>query len=77
LLSSISISEREAGPEGIGGCHPLRKAALGNQYGTAGWRKKLGSRDFEWTMVEPVSFPKSGFDISVFWNVSLSNRDFS
>src|SRR5205807_6659354 len=54
LLSSISISEREEWPEGICGCHPLRKAALGNQYGTAGWRKKLGSRDFGQTMVEPL-----------------------
>src|SRR5437773_721696 len=74
LLSSISISEREEWPEGICGCHPLRKAALGNQYGTAGWRKKLGSRDFEETMLKP--FPKACFDISVFCNVSMSNRDF-
>src|SRR6185312_16790183 len=51
LLSSISISEREEGPEGIGGCIRYEKPSwgtneLGNQYGTAGWRKKLGSRDF-------------------------------
>jgi hypothetical protein len=69
------MSEREEGPEGICGCHPLRKAALGNQYGTAGWRKKLASRDFEWTMVEPL--PKPGFDLNVFWNGLMSNRDFS
>jgi len=47
---------------------------LGNQYGTAGWRKKRASRDFGQTMVE--HFPKPGFDISVFWIVSMSNRDF-
>src|SRR5215207_2381013 len=75
LLSSISISEREEGPEGICGCHPLRKAELGNQYGTAGWRKKLGSRDFGRRWWNP--FPNPGFDISVFCNVSMSNRDFS
>jgi hypothetical protein len=40
LLSSISISEREEWPEGICGCHPLRKAALERQYGTAGRGKK-------------------------------------
>jgi hypothetical protein len=33
--------------------HPLRKAALGNQYGTAGLGEKLRSPDFKQAKVEP------------------------
>ena len=52
LLSSISISEREEGPEGIEGGIRCEKRRWGNQYGTARQREKLRSLDFIQTKVE-------------------------
>src|SRR4051794_21394408 len=46
LLSSISISEREEGPEGICGCHPLRKSRAGEPIWHSGLEKKAGKPRF-------------------------------
>src|SRR5215212_9318126 len=75
LLSSISISEREEGPEGIGGCIRYEKPSWGTNMaqraGEKSWEAAISGRRW-WNL-----FPKPGFDISVFCNVSMSNRDFS
>ena len=61
LLSSISMSEREEGPEGICGCHPLRKAALGanmaQRAGEKSWEGAISGRRW-WNLSL-----KPGFDI--------------
>src|SRR3954454_10556873 len=67
LLSSISISEREEGPEGIEGCIRCEKRRWGNQYGTAWQREKLRSpiscrRKWNFTV-------KPRFDLGVFLGV--------
>src|ERR1700754_4043257 len=72
LLSSISISEREEGPEAM--CHPLRKAARGRQYGTAGERKKIERPD---RGKDCGNFPlKPALVCGVFWTGYLSTRLF-
>ena len=41
LVSSISIAEREEGPDGIAGVIRCEEPFRARQYGTAGQRKKL------------------------------------
>jgi len=69
------MSEREEGPEGICGCHPLRKAGWGTNMaqraGEKSWEAAISSRRW-WNLCL-----KPGFDINVFCNGSMSNRDFS
>src|SRR6476619_8645097 len=73
LLSSISISEREEWPEGICKCHPLRKAALGTNMAQRAGERSRESRDIgrqKWNLCL-----KPDFDINVFCNGLMSNRD--
>jgi hypothetical protein len=57
LLSSISIAEREGGPEGIAVDHPLEGTGLGWQYGTAVPRKKIRYALIRDGRVEPAAEP--------------------
>src|SRR5712692_1609092 len=73
LLSSISIAEREEGPEGIAGVIRCEKPLSGTNMAQRPREKRSESPDFRW--MNGNFTLKPGFDYSVFCQCSMSSRN--